>query len=543
MIDVEGMREDVQYLSSDELGGRRTGSPGARLAAEFIEKRFLALGLKPLGDSYRQVFPASPARLDKDGTWIRLGGEDSIKIPPGPEFLPHPSSPEGTAEGKVVFAGYGLQALEYEYDDLSDLDVKGRVVLLFRWEPQAQDRKSRFLGRRFLPEAHLARKIHACEEKGAIAVLVASPPGVLKTREAMEAPGAPYWPSFSTIYNQVMPTIHSMVDQEELQETNFTAVDAANQFYMELQFDWPLGTRIPVAYVSPQVVGEIFQAAGRDPAAWVKEVDASGAADSFSTDLDVSLSIRRQQPDPEGSNVLAVLPGSDPELSHEFIVVGAHYDHVGKNDKGDIWNGADDNASGTAGMLALARVFSRSKPAPRRSLVFIAFSGEELGLLGSSWFLADGRIQPGSIAAMVNLDMIGRSMNKIVHVVGTKSSPALRPIVERAAEDLDLKVGFDHEEFFDRSDQAPFYYSGIPIVFLNTDEHEDYHKPTDTWDKIDFEDAASITLLAQRIVQTLACMNERPLFRDEYHRLQEWFGKPIRLSVPFPIPFNQRLDY
>ncbi len=537
------MQKDVQYLSSDEMGGRRTGSPGAALAAAFIEKRFVALGLKPLGDSYRQVFPAMPERIDKEGTWLRLGGEESVKVPAGSNYLPHPSSPSGTAKGKVVFAGYGLQALEYEYDDLSDLDVKDRVVLLFRWEPQAQDTKSRFLGRKLLPGSHLSRKIHACQEKGAVAVLVASPPGLLEYRDARDAPGASYWPAFSATYNQIMPTIRNIVDQEELQETNFTAEDAANQFYMELQFDWPLGTRIPVAYVSTRVVEEVFQAADRDPAAWVKEVDASGAADSFSTDLEVSLSIKRQKPGLEGTNVLGLLPGSDPELSDEFIVVGAHYDHVGKNDKGEIWNGADDNASGTAGMLALARVFSKSEPAPRRSILFVAFSGEELGLVGSSWFLADGRIRAEDIAAMVNLDMIGRSMNKSVHAVGTKSSPALRSLVERAAEGLDLQVGFDHEEFFDRSDQASFYYNRIPIVFLNTDEHEDYHKPTDTWDKIDFEDAASITLLAQRIIQTLACMNEPPPFRDGYHRLQEWFGKPIRLAVPFPIPFNQRLDY
>ena len=532
------------------MGGRATGTFEAGVAARWIEARFRRMGLVPVDGSYLHEFPAEPLRIDADASSLVLrpsdGDGEARSFRPGDGFLPHPSAPPGSVEGELVFAGYGIESAEFEYDDLFGLDLTGKVVLLFRLEPQAEDRESRFLGRRMTAEASLARKVKRCQERGAVAVLAASPPGVLSTDEC---PGAPFWPAYSAFFERLVPMLQIQADSTELADTNFTPADAAEQLFCMLQSSSPLGARIPVAYVSRAFVNAAFAAVGADPLAWVRETDISGAGDGFETPLTVKIAILHEEARRPGYNVVGVLPGSDPQLREEYIVVGAHYDHVGRNEEGVIWNGADDNGSGTVAMLALAESFARARSAgqpggaPRRSLAFVAFSGEEIGLLGSAWFLARDRIPVESTAAMVNLDMVGRALNGTVHVIGTKSAAILPKIVERSARDLELRYDFEGEEFFDRSDQVGFYYQRIPIVFFNTDEHEDYHRPSDVWDRIDYATASRITILARRVIQSLADLSKPPSFEDGYRRLQSSFGQSPRLTVPWPVPFEERLDF
>lgn len=173
----------------------------------------------------------------------------------------------------------------------------------------------------------------------------------------------------------------------------------------------------------------------------------------------------------------------------------------------------------------------------------MAFSGEELGLLGASWLLAGGELPAGRIVAMVNLDMIGRAVARSVHVLGTRSAPGLRELVEESATGLGLRVDFENEQFFDRSDQAPFYSQRVPVLFFNTDEHPDYHKPTDTWERVDFDATARIATLAWRTVVELAARPLAPRFADGYNRLAPRFGSRPELRIPFPVGFEDRLDY
>ena len=537
------LRCDVQYLASDELEGRETGEPGERVAGRWIEARFRRLGLEPPPGGFLQEFPAEPLRLDLERSRLSLdsGAGAAEVFEPGADFVPHPGGNGGSAEGSLVFAGYGLFAPEFEYDDFADLDLHGKVVLLFRWEPQAQEADSRFDGRRLLPGSRLAEKVRACERRGAAAVLVANPPG-LGLRP--EAPGSYAWPEFSALYNQLELMVQAQVDQLALERTNFTVAEAAAQNFMGLQNAVVLGSSIPVAYVSQAVVERAFQAAGRRPQDWIKETDASGVGTGFDTLLRARVEAAVGPAARTGRNVIGIWRGSDPLLRDEYVLVSAHYDHVGRNAAGEIWNGADDNASGTATMLGLAASLTAEGKRARRSLVFVAFSGEEEGLVGAARLLGSGLFPEERIAGCVNLDMVGRSIQRSVHAIGTQSSPVLRSMVERAALGLELHLDYESEEFFDRSDQAPFYYYGIPVLFFNTSEHPDYHRPTDSWEKLDYEAMAAIGMLARRVTLGLADLSKAPEFQDGYHRLAPVFGRDPQFRTTVQrISYDQRLDY
>ena len=531
------LKEDLSLLADDSMGGRKTGTPEEAMAAAFVAKRLAEAGAQPLGGSWEHPFQASPRTLDLDATFLEIGEN---RFTPGKDFLPHPGARHGAAKGPVVFAGYGLRNLDFEYDDFDDLDLEGKVVLVFRWEPQADDKKSPLLGRKFLPETQLGRKVRLMESMGAVAVLVADPPG---RRESWQAPSRPYWPKFSRLFEHLIPIIEAQKNQLGLEKTNFSTQDAADQAFHMLQGWGMLRCSIPVAYVSRRVVDKLFKSAGREAPAWVRENDASLSADSFSIPNQASLKSTLLPPRRTGINVVGWIPGSDPELTDSFIVLGAHFDHVGKNAKGWIWNGADDNASGVAALLAVADAFGKSKNPPRRNLVFAAFSGEEIGLVGSHCFVAENLIPAERILAMVNLDMVGRSRNRGLLVSGTRSSPPLREIVAKAAEGLDLVLDFENEEFFDRSDQASFYYEQVPVVFFNTSEHLDYHTPEDTSDRIEYEALTSITILAQRTLSRLDAWSSPLPFHDGYRRLRPYYEESPKLPLPWPLGFDQRIDY
>jgi len=541
-LEAGELRADIAYLADDLLEGRDTGTRGMRTAARYLAARFERLGLAAPPGGRFQVFPSVPIELDAERTRLELvtGGSLRQEFAPGTGFNPHPSAPTGVAEGGVVFAGYGMFAPEFEYDDFYDVDLRDKIALVLRWEPQAADRGSRFLGRRLTDHALLARKVRECAARGARAVLVADAPGLTKERDAA---AAPFWPATSGLYQQIRALVVAQLDPAELAETNFTPAQVGEQFFAQLQFNSPLGANVPVAYVSQDFLEQVFQAEGRDALTWRKEVDLSGVSGSFESLLRVRLEVRHQPAKKEGWNVVGILPGVDEKLVDEYVVVGAHYDHVGINAAGEVWNGADDNASGVAALLGLAASFAAERDRPRRSLVFVAFAGEEQGLLGSARFLAAPPVPLHQIKAMVNMDMVGRSLNRTVFAVGAKSSPALKRLVERASQGLGLHLDFDSDEFFDRSDQAGFYYAGVPVVFFNTAEHADYHKQTDDTERIEIGTMADIALLARRVIRTLGDLDAAPPFEDAYRRLHPNWGQDPHLSVPSRTSFEQRLDY
>ncbi len=536
------LRADLAFLASDELQGRDTGSFGAEVAAAWIEARFRRLGLQPLEGLWTQEFPAAPLHLDPATglSWSSPDGEARRRVDAGEDLLPHPMAPAGRAAGEVVFAGYAITALEHGYDDLGGLDLRGRIALVLRWEPGADDEDSPFEGTLLTAHAALAAKVRRCQELGAAAVLIAPAPG--RTQEA-DAPGAPYWPAFSPFFEALEPLVARQVDPAEQDRNNLTPRKVAEQVFCTLQASAPLGARIPVGMVSRREAERMVRASGRDLRAWVRETDEAGMGDGFPLGVHAELVVAHRPPRILGRNVFGFLPGSDPALREEVVVVGAHYDHVGANPDGRVWNGADDNGSGSAALLGVAEAIALSSEPPRRSVLFVAFSGEELGLLGARWFLASGLLPPERIAAMVNLDMIGRSVGGSVHVLGSESAEGLAALVDREAAGLGLRHDFENEQFFDRSDQAPFYFQGVPVLFFNTDEHPDYHQPSDTWEKIAYGTTARIGVLARRVASALAAADARPVYQDGYGRLRRRFGSRPELTIPFPVAFEDRLDY
>ncbi|MBL7008457.1 MAG: M28 family peptidase [Planctomycetes bacterium] len=542
-LSPQRLQADLRFLASDELGGRETGSFGAAVAADWIESRFRQLGLEPLAGSYRLGFPASPLHLDPDRTRLTVLGRDGAEdraIQLGADFLPHPTAPAGSAEGEVVFAGYAIQAPEFEYDDLGGLDLRGKVALVLRWEPGPEDKDSPFEGTRMTRHATLAAKVRACQERGAVAVLVAPPP--LYAKEP-DAPGAPFWPAYSPFFQSLEGLVERQISEKERSDGNLTPRKVAEQIFCTLQVSAPLGASLPVALISRRQAEKLVRAGGGDLRRWVQETEQAGSGDGFPLGQTIRLEVGLLPARVQGWDIAGLLPGSDPELRDQLIVVGAHYDHVGSSEDGRIWNGADDNGSGSCGLLGIAEAFAWGGEPPRRSVLFLAFSGEELGLLGASWFLASGVVDPRRIKAMVNLDMIGRSLSGSVHVLGSKSAGGLAELVGAQARGLELRHDFENEQFFDRSDQAPFYFQRVPVLFFNTDEHPDYHKPSDTWDKIDYRTTANIAVLAWRVVKELADTPTPPRFEDGYRRLSPRFGSRPDLLIPFPVSFEDRLDY
>lgn len=536
---------DLHFLASDAMQGRRTGERGARVAGEWIRARFERAGLTTLGDSWFQEFPSEPVHLDAEQTYIRVNDK---RIDAGFDFLPHPTSPSGTVSGEAVFVGWGIHAPERDYSDFDGVDLEGKIAVLFRWEPGASDREHPWDGRRMIAQAQLEEKVQACVERGAIAVLAATPPDSM---QKPTAPARPFWPAHSTMWEAINGSaMRSMMSvgeaAEELAATNFNVDDAVGQMFTIMQNSAPIGATVPVGYVSPRVMRALLRTMGVETKEWVATNESSLEPNSFLLPLDqpLEVSVKRQPVDLVGRNVIGVLPGSDPALADEYVVIGAHYDHVGDNDAGEIWNGADDNGSGTVSLLGVMDAVA-ALPAdqrPKRSLIFVAFSGEELGLIGSYQFLVGGFVDPEQIVGMVNLDMVGRAADSSVYVVGTQSAEGLADMIRARGEGTGLRLRFDNEEFFDRSDQVGFYYAGIPIVFFNTDEHDDYHKPGDTADKILYDDMARIATVALRTIRGLADGDRLP-FVDAYDRLMPVYGQAAQLMIPFPVEWVDRMDY
>ena len=210
-------------------------------------------------------------------------------------------------------------------------------------------------------------------------------------------------------------------------------------------------------------------------------------------------------------NVAGFLEGADPELRHELVVIGAHYDHVGIKD-GRVFPGADDNASGTAGLLEIAEAFAEMPGRPARSLLFVAFSAEEIGLLGSRHHVEKNSDRLPRIAAMVNMDMIGRNDSDILTVIGTNRSPELHELNIAANQEIGFRLLYNGERYFNRSDQASFAEHGIPVIFYHTDSHADYHRPTDTPDKINAEKLTRIARLVFLVAWQIANQSERPTY-------------------------------
>ena len=459
------MYAHVAYLASDEMKGRNTPSPELDSCAHFIANYFKYCGLKPLenANGYFQEVPLLKTRLAETQKFMLTvdGTETTYEIKK--DFVPVHLTANREITAPVVFVGYGITAHEYNYDDYENIDVKGKIVLVFTNEPQAKDTSSVFDGAKLTDHSKLNNKVMNAIDHGAVGLIYVSNP----SRRFRRPPNA--WPSLM----RNAPKDAIPLSLGEKQEQKIVVVRIGKKL---------ADAMFSVSQLTMKDVYEKIDADLKPQSFELKNVSATLATDLASDKFMTP-------------NVVGLLEGSDPELKDEIVIVGGHYDHVGARNDTIIYNGADDNASGTAGVMALAKAFSFSKQKPNRSVLFMAYTGEEKGLYGSRYYVGSDPLFPlEKTAAMLNLDMIGRHDTSAVDIFGTLESPDLKKVFLEVNTLFNLNHRFgDLKKMRGSSDHAYFMRKQIPFLFFNTGSHKDLHRPTDTIEKINSDNMALIS--------------------------------------------------
>ncbi len=469
--------DHVRFLADPSMAGRGNGSPGLDDAANYLAAQFRLWGLRPAGDNgtYFQTFELTTESRVGSASRLKLGNRELV---PGDDFESIRLSMAANVGGPLVFVGYGITAPEMHWDDYAGIDASGKIVVAFRHEPQEHDADSPFNGAEFTAHASLMNKAINARQHGAAGIVFI-----------------------------LDPNNHG-IDEEAIAPTAAnTATDNSG---------------IAAAYARMEPVLSYFDAAGFDLRQMQREIDIrlesrsfefTGSTASLTTDV---LRIRKPV-----RNVLAAIDGSDPLLQNEWVIAGAHYDHLGvdgefslaRDGNGQIHHGADDNASGTAGILELARIAGSNRESFKRSVLLMAFAGEEVGLRGSSHFVAEPTIDIENAVAMLNLDMIGRLRDDHVYVSGIGTSPNFMETLETLNESVGLSMDYS-DSGMGASDHMSFNIKKIPVLFFFSGLHGDYHKPSDTADKINADGARNVLMLAYQMLGRLANAIERPLYTE-----------------------------
>ncbi len=511
---AERLRQHVVYLASDALEGRRTGTAGANDAAHYIAGEFSQIGLRPAfqtirnprnrgetRSNYRQKFPYIAGVKLGSGNQLSFAAEKGAvgtSLRAGEDWSPVGFSPNARVDKtQAVFVGYGITAPELNHDDYAGGKVSGKIAIAFSGTPDNDSPHDRFA--RYKDERW---KAIAAQNAGATALVL-------------------------------------IVRAAKFQDSHLS----------RMRYDNSAGaSALPVVAISRDAAQRILGQPIADLEALALPGNAASSRDSI---LAISTDLVREET--AAFNIVGVLDGSDPSLKKEAIVIGAHYDHLGMGGEGSlvpgqtaVHHGADDNASGVAGLLELARSFSAQRVRPKRTIIFIAFSGEEEGLLGSNYYVHNPVVPLANTVAMINMDMIGRAKDRklIVGGVGTAqewrtligaAQLALSTLVDiskpaaHALPNMPMVVGANgqtvvssktseqmmltlNEDGFGPSDHSSFYAKQVPVLFFWTGTHSDYHKPSDTAEKINYEDEARILRLVARIVRDVAANEKRPTY-------------------------------
>jgi aminopeptidase YwaD len=492
-VSAEAIKRHVNFLASDKLQGRRAGTPEADEAAKYIAGEFRRSGLKPMSAAgFLQPFTfVSGVKLGNQNSFEvtnkRFGrvlqSESSFSrtdLKVGEDYMPLAFSSSQPAKGDLIFAGYGIGAPELQYDNYAGLDVKGKIVVILRGSPDGNNPHGKF-AEYTAPGLEIQKKTIKAREKGASGVIFIS---------------------------------------EEAKFSN----DRLSKMRHDLNF---LDAGIPALVVSRQVAESMLASAKTTLADAIKGANVSPSpvniqniAVEFKTDV-VKINGK-------SANVVGMIEGSDAKLKSEYVIIGAHYDHLGfggpeslaADPKAQIHHGADDNASGTSALLELARVIGSDRAKIKRSVIFMAFAAEELGLLGSAAYTKKPVVPLTSTVAMLNMDMVGRLRNGSLFVGGVGTSPAWKPLLDKlntavtspetgSGSRFQLGIGQDG---FGPSDHQSFYVKDIPVLFFFTGSHDDYHKPSDTAEKVNAEGTRQIAELVREIAVHIAGEPERIAF-------------------------------
>lgn len=513
-ITTEDLKSWLTTLTSQEFAGRGTGTEGFRRAATFVKEHFQSLGLEPYGDtqkdgtrSYWQSLTWSATKPKPDETWLELKHGDKVvaKLVDG-EGLAGRAGNDAEASGNVVL----VNVVPGEEKRITEYGLKGKFVLLHMLPAKAEAKPVEGQGRRG-------------GRRGGVA-------GIMAARNEL---------SRAEVAGFVIVDDAQYAAAKNL-EGSFTPGAATGVNPAERG-----RTRAPVTvYTDGKHLEAAFKAVGKDLAV----LNGPEGMVALGT-LMARLQVKTENGEAPAYNVVAVLPGSDPKLKDEFVVIGSHLDHLGRPD-GTLRPGADDDGSGSSGVLAVSRAFAKNKVKPRRSILFVTFCGEEMGLLGSSFFARNPPIPLESIVSELQMDMIGRDEEESpegnvgekaednrnsLHLIGTKKMSMDLHNICMAANEKHAKfdLEWDEEGMFSRSDHANFARKGVPVAFFFTGLHHDYHQPTDTVDRINFPKLARVATYVYDIGFTLAQQDARPLIDPElWSKSRKGLGGPEKPAAP-----------
>lgn len=465
----------IHFLASKYCRGRLPGDYGMEVADQYITSVLNGAGLRPAGDNGTYFQRVRLKTIDlSDRVFLkvedRIGGVSLIKDARLEwDYLPINISAERGANAPVVFVGYGITAPEHKYDDYKNIDVRGKIVLVLRHEPGENDESSPFEGRKLSKYGTFLTKILNAQKHGAVGILFVTDP---KNHKDLSV-GAGFFSG----------TNWSSLQKKRLKKDE-------DFKYMRIRPRWRIegddfNVKIPAMHIDGKLA-DLLLGENVSLLRIQEEIDKNLKPRSFSIPgKRVSMEIYFKTEPVRAHNIVAKVEGSDPELKDEVVIVGAHYDHEGKDNRGRVYGGADDNASGSAAVLELARAFQNLEQKPKRTILFILFTAEERGLLGARYYVNNPLFPLEKTLALINMDMLGRNDVDQIAVIGKYYYPKLFNIVNEAnKKSVNFEFNFSVEEFLRNSDHFPFMRKNIPSVIFNSGMHDQLHTPEDTVDRI-----------------------------------------------------------
>jgi aminopeptidase YwaD len=488
---VADIKKDVYFLASDSMEGRKPGTKGCDKSAAYIRDQFKAAGLQLLGDNGFQYFDVVTDIQTGPGNSLGFGG---VQYSMDKDFRPFSFSSNSKVSATVVFVGYGfdfdLDTLKWH--DYQGVDVKGKWVLMLRGNPEPENENSVFV--QFSKERS---KVLTAKDKGAAGVLFITGAGWDKNDELV------------------------------------------NLYYDKSK----AGSGIPVINIKRELANKIIAESNVTVEQLEAGINKERKSNSVSSSVIVSATTDLSFTTVRTQNVVAMLPGSDPSGKNDYLVIGAHYDHLGMGGPGSgsrkpdtvaVHNGADDNASGTSVLLSLARLFKAQKTPMKENVVFIAFGAEEMGMLGSSWFIAHPLVSLKNVTLMMNFDMVGRmdAQNKMIMVGGTGTFDEAVSILDQQQAGKNFKANYSTEGY-GPSDHAAFYGDSIPVLYFNTGAHQDYHTPEDDADRINYEGMADIISYAYGIISQVAGSDMHFAYKEAgpKEKVSHGYGLKVRMGI------------
>lgn len=551
---IASLQSDVEFLSSDALKGRGVGSEGLDQAAAHIAASFAKNGLRvdsfagkpfqtldvnvsvtmgPADKNRLTLLPITPAK--NDAADVTATAINNIDVELDRTFRPMAIGDSATIDAEIVFVGYGITAPEYGYDDYANVDVQGRVVMLIRKEPTSSSpADSKFEGSKNSKHAYFETKLQNASKHGAVGVLLINDRDSIRDAQtSFSSRIADETRRLKKVDEQLAQLPEEAVHSRETLQTRRGTINGmledlnrqravVDDGLMEIgeAGEKPMVKGLPVLSLSRQIADQLLLAANLESVDLIQQrINQTMRPTSGLLKHRASLETSLNSSTVPSSNVLGVLDGKGT-LADQTVIVGAHYDHVGMGGFGSlapgtiaVHNGADDNASGTAVLLAsVSSIQERlAESTSHRRIVFIAFTGEERGLLGSEHYVRNPRFPLESTVAMINLDMVGRLRDNDLTVYGTGTAAEMDEIVEAANQSTGFKL-FKVPSGYGPSDHQSFYTQNIPVLFFFTGLHNDYHRPSDDFDKINFNGLTRITDITSGVAVDLALRQERPQY-------------------------------